>query len=156
MLAVFKLHYHLTGKTHLVCGHIYLIGGKPACLGKLVLLKSYLIIAVKLAEESAENYQADLQRKMGLLDYAMLTASKSKRPADWKKFEAAVALAKAEPQRVASREGFKSAAEELAVYAEHLENVVRQGKAFTELLVKRTLRNKSISDKNAQRSEYGH
>lgn len=106
--------------------------------------------AFKLAEESAENYQADLQRKMGLLDYAMLTASKSKRPADWKKFEAAVALAKAEPQRVASREGFKSAAEELAVYAEHLENVVRQGKAFTELLVKRTLRNKSISDKNAK------
>ena len=102
--------------------------------------------AFKLAEESPENYQADLQRKMGLLDYAMITAARSRRANDWKKFEEAIALAKAEPKRVADREDFKKTAEELAAYAEHLEIVSRQGKAFTEMLLKNALRNKTVSD----------
>ncbi|MBO5924613.1 MAG: hypothetical protein J6Q81_08875, partial [Lentisphaeria bacterium] len=87
--------------------------------------------ALEFSESSAENYTADLPRKMGLLDYAMINAARTRRPADLQKFQKALELAKNEPLRVAAREGFAPAAKALAEYAARLEFVAEQGREFT-------------------------
>ena len=105
--------------------------------------------ALEFSEASAENYAADLERKMSLLDFAMLTAARTRRAADWQNFQKALALAKNEPKRVADREGFVKTAEKLAKYAERLEFVAEQGKEFTELLEKNKFKGKKIEGRNA-------
>ena len=105
--------------------------------------------ALELSEASAENYTADLPRKMGLLDYAMINAARTRRPADWQNFQKALEIAKNEPKRVAEREGFDKAAKALAEYAERLAFVAEQGKNFTELLEKNKFKNKKIEGKNS-------
>ncbi len=105
--------------------------------------------ALAFSEASAENYAADLPRKMGLLDHAMITAARSGRPADWQRFEKALELAKAEPQRVAARTGFAQAAEKLAKYAKRLEVVAEQGKFISDLLIKNKLKGKVIEQEKS-------
>ena len=100
------------------------------------------------SEANAQNYAADLPRKMGLLDYAMITAARSRRPADWKNFQKALQLAKAEPKRVEGREGFDKTARKLADYAERLEFAAEQGKEFTTMLEKNKFKGKKISSKH--------
>ena len=100
--------------------------------------------ALKKAESSPENYAADLPRKMSLLDYAMISAAKN--PRTWSVFKKALDVAKAEPQRVAGREGFADAAQQLADYAARLELVAEQGRNFTALIRKNSYKNKKISN----------
>ncbi|MBO5721646.1 MAG: hypothetical protein J6S19_00905, partial [Lentisphaeria bacterium] len=99
------------------------------------------------AEESAENYQKDLNRKMSMLDYAMINAVKSGNSANWAVFQKAVAAAKAEPQRVADREGFKPAADILADYAVRTDFAARQAKDFPAELQKNKFKNHLIGRK---------
>jgi len=99
--------------------------------------------AFKLAESSAENYRKDLPRKMSILDHAMISAARN--PRLMPVFKKALAMAKAEPARIAGREGCAEAAQALADYADRLEIVVEQGSNFTEVLKKRTLRGKKVS-----------
>lgn len=96
----------------------------------------------KEADATPENYAADLSRKMSLLDYAMISAAKN--PRIFGLFKKAVEVAKAEPQRVAGRNGFADAAQKLADYAVRLELVAEQGKHFTELIRKNSYKNKKI------------
>lgn len=105
--------------------------------------------ALAFSEASAENYAADLPRKMGLLDHAMITAARSGRPADLQRFKQALELAKAEPQRVADRNGFAKPAERLAKYAKRLEVVAEQGKFISDLLVKNKLKGKVIDQEKS-------
>ena len=104
--------------------------------------------AFAFAEANAENYAADLPRKMGLLDYAMIAAARSRRPADWNNFQKALQLAKNEPKRVADREGFVKTAKLLAEYAERLEFAAEQGKEFTALLEKNKFKGKKVTGEN--------
>ena len=86
---------------------------------------------------------------MGLLDYVMISAARSGREADWQKFQKALELAKAEPQRVAGRNGFGKTAEKFADYAKRLEVVAVQGKFISDLLVKNKLKGKVIELENS-------
>ena len=101
--------------------------------------------AFQLAESSPEAYKNDLARKMSLLDYAMITSARTRRPADWAKFQQALALAKAEVDRVAGRAGFEETAQELAEYAVRLGIAAEQGRSFTEVLRKNALRRKKVT-----------
>ena len=112
-------------------------------------ITDYEKAAKAFAEASAENYAVDLERKMALLDFAMITAARTRRPADWQNFQKALTLAKAEPERVAGRKGFVPTAEKLAKYAEQLEFVAQQGKDFTQLLETNKFKNKKIEGKSA-------
>lgn len=103
--------------------------------------------AFDLAEESAENYRKDLNRKMSMLDYAMINAVKSGNAANWTLFQKAVAAAKAEPQRVADREGFKPVADMLAEYAARTEFAAGQAKTFPAELQKNKFKNHLIGRK---------
>ena len=96
------------------------------------------------AESSAANYKKDLSRKMGILDYAMITAARTRRPADWDNFLKAVELAMAEPARVADRPDFVPTAKELAVYAEQLKLAAEQGREFTENLRRNAFAKKQL------------
>ena len=105
--------------------------------------------AKEFSEASAENYAADLERKKGLLDYAMIAAARSRRQGDVKNFQKALALAKAEPERVADREGFVETAKKLVEHAEMLEWAFSQGKEFTEFLEKNKFKGKKIPVRNS-------
>ena len=99
---------------------------------------------IKNADATLENYIADLPRKMSLLDYAMISAAKNSR--NWPLFKKAIELAKAEPQRVAAREGFEETAKKLADYAVRLDLVAEQGRNFTALIRKNSYKNQKISN----------
>ena len=99
---------------------------------------------IKNADATREDYDADLQRKMSLLDHAMISAARNNRLRGV--FQKAVELAKAEPKRVADREGFAESAQKLADYAARVELVAEQGRNFTDLIRKNSYKNQKISN----------
>ena len=103
---------------------------------------------LEIADSSPVNYEADLQRKMGTLDYAMITAAKSNSATAWDRFMQLIELAKKEPSRVAGRAGFEKSANALAEYAAQLEIMAIQGRGFTEILKNNSLKNREYTAEN--------
>ncbi len=97
------------------------------------------------AEASDEGYNNDLQRKMSLLDYAMISAAKSGRPADWDAFLNAVRNARAECERVQAYPNRQTAARALEDYARQLKIAAEQGRYISELLKGNKLKGKTFS-----------
>jgi len=111
----------------------------------LARIKAIEDAAFKKAESSAEKYHADLPRKMSILDHAMISAAKSGNAADWSRLEAVVALAMAEPERVAARQEFQKDALALAEYARRIKFAAEQGRYFTDMLKKGALNDREVT-----------